>query len=250
MRLFAVTATWIWNCSCLCVIGLLVLLFFGSSFWNPGGAASAARIMKMMSRTSRTSVNGVMLISAITSLSCLADVIPMLVRLYNPTSHARCQRFNGRADRPRLRRTARDPAVGTLAAGGSGRLGRGRGRRGGRGTLLRSGGVQLGGDRRARVVEVEHLGQLVGGDDHLLVVRLDPRLEVVEETHGEDGHQEASCGGDERFGDAGRDDRGGRVALQGDVLEGADDAEHRSEQTDERRDDGDGADDREVRLER
>ena len=110
--------------------------------------------------------------------------------------------------------------------------------------------VELGRDRRAGVVEVQHLGELIGRDDHLLVVVLDARLEEVEEHDRDDGDDQTGRGGDQRFGNARRDDGRRRVALQRDVLEGPDDAEDRSEETDERRDDGDGADDRQVTLER
>src|SRR5215469_12681627 len=81
IRMAADTITWIWKWSWFAVTFFGWLLLFGNSFWKPGGAARAARIMKMMSKTSNTSVNGVMLISAITSVSCLADVKPMLCRL-------------------------------------------------------------------------------------------------------------------------------------------------------------------------
>src|SRR5581483_1168544 len=109
--------------------------------------------------------------------------------------------------------------------------------------------IQVGGNRRAGIVEVQHLGELVGRNDHLLIVVLDARLEVVEKDDRDDGDDQTAGGGDQRFRDAGRDDRRGRVAFEGDILERLDDAQHGSEQADERRDDGDGADDRQIALE-
>src|ERR1035437_311973 len=110
--------------------------------------------------------------------------------------------------------------------------------------------VQVGLERGAGVVEVEHFGELVGRDDHLLVVRLDPGLEVVEENNRGDGHEQAGRRGDQRFVDTRRDDGRGRVPLEGDIVEGAHDAEHRTEQPDARCDYRDGTDDAEVALER
>ncbi len=97
-------------------------------------------------------------------------------------------------------------------------------------------------------MEVQHLRQLVGGDDHLLIVGLNPRAEVVEENNRDNGHEKAGCGGDQRFADARRDDRRGRVTLERDVVEGPNDAQDRAEEADERRDDGDGSDDAQVAL--
>ena len=50
--------------------------------------------------------------------------------------------------------------------------------------------VEIGRDRLADVVEVQHLGELIGGHDRVLIVRLDPRLEVVEEYDRDDGDDE------------------------------------------------------------
>src|SRR5487761_2654751 len=64
--------------------------------------------------------------------------------------------------------------------------------------------VEVRRDRRARVVEVQHLGELIGGHDHVLIERLDPRLEVVEENDGDDRDEQARRGRDQRFRNAGR----------------------------------------------
>ena len=54
--------------------------------------------------------------------------------------------------------------------------------------------------------------------------------------------------GDERFADAGGDNGGGRISLTRDIVEGVDDTEDRSGESDERRDDGDRADDAQIAL--
>src|SRR5690606_37709621 len=63
-----------------------------------------------------------------------------------------------------------------------------------------------------------------------------PRAQVVEEDHGRDGDHEAEGRLHERLGDTGRNRRNAPGAGRADPLERADDADHRSEQPDERRD--------------
>src|SRR5262245_7262422 len=73
------------------------------------------------------------------------------------------------------------------------------------------------------------------------------RLEVVVEDDGEDADREAERRGDERLGDAGRDDGEAAGTRERDGMEGADDAHHGAEQPDERRRRTDRAEDPEVR---
>ena len=73
--------------------------------------------------------------------------------------------------------------------------------------------VEVGRNRGARVVEVQHFGHLVGRDDHLLVIGLDARLEIVEEDDRDDGDDKNGRRGDERFRYACRNDVSGDVLL-------------------------------------
>ncbi len=75
-------------------------------------------------------------------------------------------------------------------------------------------------------------------------------LEEIEEDYRDNRDDQTARGSDQRFRNARGDDGRRRVAFQGDVLEGADDAEHRSEEADEGRDHGYRADDCQVPLER
>src|SRR5579872_7100567 len=67
--------------------------------------------------------------------------------------------------------------------------------------------VELGRNRSAAVVEVQHFGKLVGGDRHLFGRSLDPRLEVVEENDGDDGDEQTGGSRDQRLGNARGNDR-------------------------------------------
>src|ERR1700694_3339474 len=211
MRFCAVTSTSIWCCRTFLVIFCGVIFFFGNCFWKPGGAASAAKIMKMMSKTSKTSVKGVMLISAITSVSCLVDAIPMLnlprcyFKVYAAVAssdHAR--ESSARRSPPTLLSRIELAACRTAWAGC---------RRWRDSLLRRPGGIEFGRYRRSRIVEGKHFRKLVGRDDHLLIVRFDARLEVVEENHGDNRDCQACCRGNQSFRDAGCDDCRRRVAF-------------------------------------
>src|SRR5687767_10385751 len=74
---------------------------------------------------------------------------------------------------------------------------------------------------------------------HLHGEAVDAVLEVVVSPHCGDGHEEAAGGGEQRFGDTGRD-RGDAAARLSHAFERADDAHDRAEQTDERRGGADG----------
>src|SRR4051812_37505680 len=84
-------------------------------------------------------------------------------------------------------------------------------------------------------VLLEIIEKLQHGVVHVDRERLDAVREVVEEPHGGDGHEQTERGGDERLGDT-AGDRGHAARLVGrHRLEGVDDAEDGSEETDERR---------------
>src|SRR5215813_726536 len=95
---------------------------------------------------------------------------------------------------------------------------------------------------------IQRLEHAAAADAQRGVDTFDPRLEVVEADHRDDADREAERGGDEGLRDAARHDREPAGARERDGVEGADDAEHRAEQADERRRRADGAEHPQVRA--